>query len=106
MDADGSRMTIDPREDHDELAERTTRLLAHLDGVLDAAMLDAMHGAWSMLERAATDGPAHGRAVRARMLWESMAPGAAAVEPSSLVTDLVPSWDDGADDDPQLRDVA
>lgn len=91
-------MTYDPREDHDELAERTTRLLAHLDGVLDASMLNAMQGAWSMLEHASTDAPAHARAVRARMLWESMDPGAAAS--AALVGELVPTWSD--EDEPDM----
>jgi hypothetical protein len=55
-------------------AERTSRLLAHLDGALDAAMLDAMHETWAMLERVAADSTAHGRAVRSRLMWESFEP--------------------------------
>jgi hypothetical protein len=58
----------------DTEAERTSRLLAHLDGALDATMLDAMHGTWAMLERVAADSSAHGRAVRSRLMWESFEP--------------------------------
>lgn len=65
----------DMQDEHEELAERSMRLMVHLDGALDASMLEAIHGAWSMLERTATDGPAHARAVRSRLFWESLAPG-------------------------------
>lgn len=78
------------RDDH---AERATRVIAHLDGALDPVMLDAISGVWSMLERAATDAPAHARAVRARLFWESLAPGGVAAAPSSMVLDLEPSWE-------------
>lgn len=100
------------RDERDELAERTTRLLSQLDGALDASMLDAIQGAWSMLERTATDSPAHARAVRSRLLWESMSPGSLA-EPiaSPVVHHLVPVWDEGEevvreDELPPLDDVA
>ncbi len=63
---------IDHQHEHD--AARRSRLLEHLDGALDATMLDAMQGAWAMLERASTTHGSHVRAVRARMLWESMGP--------------------------------
>lgn len=84
----------DHAHDGDGIAGRTTRLLSHLDGALDASMLDAIQGAWSMLERTATDSPAHARAVRSRLLWESISPGAlgeAAASP--VVHDVVPVWD-------------
>jgi len=56
----------------DTIAERSARVLSHLEGALDAPMLDAMADVWSLLERAAVDGDAHARAVRARMLWQSI----------------------------------
>lgn len=86
-----------PHDDVDVLAEHTTRLIAHLDGTLDPSMLQAMSGVWSTLEHAAADGPAHARAVRARLFWESLSPGGAAAAPSAIVRDLVASWDE--DDD-------
>lgn len=102
-------MTAYDREDADALAERTTRLISHLDGALDEEMLSAMQGIWSMLEHAATTGPAHERAVRERLLWESLGAGGAVVAPDAgaiaaadgLVVDLQPVWDDapGADAD-------
>jgi hypothetical protein len=101
-------MHHDAHDDHDHLAERTTRLLSHLDGALDATMLDAMQGAWSMLERSATTSDSHARAVRARMLWESMGP-AAHLAPSTLVSGLVATWDDEVDEelaDDGLADAA
>ena len=95
-------MAFHAHDEHDHLAERTTRLLSHLDGTLDASMLDAMQGAWSMLEDAATEAGSHSRAVRSRLLWESMSPGgwdiAAPVSP--LVHDLVPEWDVDEDEGP------
>lgn len=85
----------DHAHEGDAIAGRTTRLLSHLDGALDASMLDAIQGAWSMLERTATDSPAHARAVRSRLLWESMSPGALAEAVASpVVHDLVPIWDE------------
>jgi hypothetical protein len=63
-------------------------------------MLDAIQGAWSMLERTATDAPAHARAVRSRLFWESLAPGESrAAASSTLVTGLMPTWDDEPGDD-------
>jgi hypothetical protein len=99
-------MDTDHSHDRDQHAERTTRLLAHLDGVLDAAMLDAMQGAWSMLELAATDSPAHARAVRSRMVWSSLQPGAFGAEVAPLVTDLVATWDEPVEGDSDLQDAA
>lgn len=99
----------DPRNDRHELAERTTRLLSQLDGALDASMLEAIQGAWSMLERAATDSPAHARAVRSRLLWDSITPGTLLDPlPSLSVHDLVPAWDDedAAVDGEDLADAA
>ncbi|MCB0877448.1 MAG: hypothetical protein KDC46_00500 [Thermoleophilia bacterium] len=88
-------MSFDPHHDTHGPAERTTRLMSHLDGALDASMLDAMQGAWSMLEHAATDPDAHARAVRSRLFWESISPGAPSmVAPSSAIHDLTASWDD------------
>ena len=72
-------------DDADALAERTTRLIAHLDGALSPSMLDAMSGVWSTLERAAADDSAHARAVRARLFWESLTPGSHVVAPSTGV---------------------
>ena len=86
-------------DDADALAERTTRLIAHLDGALSPSMLDAMSGVWSTLERAAADDSAHARAVRARLFWESLTPGSHVVAPSTGVFDLVPAWDEDEDSD-------
>lgn len=91
-------MDAHPRIDDDELdqsrAEHTTNLIAHLEGVLEPSMLDAMSGVWSMLEHAAADAPAHARAVRSRLFWESLSPGGIAAAPTRLVEDLTPTWDD------------
>jgi hypothetical protein len=92
------RSRTDASNSDDSTIERATQLLAHLNGVLDETMLDAMQGAWTTLESAATDVSAHGRAVRARMMWESMQPGMPAVV-APMVTDLVPIWDEGEDED-------
>lgn len=67
-------MDFDSDHVSDELTEHTTTLLTHLEGVLDQAMLEAMQGAWGTLEEAATDSYSHARAVRSRMLWQSMSP--------------------------------
>lgn len=75
------------------VAARRSTVLSHLDGTLDEQMLDAMQGVWSMLEHAAADAPAHARAVRARMFWESLTPGGAAAAPTAVVANLVPAWD-------------
>ena len=75
-------------------AHRRANVLAHLDGNLDEDMLQAMQGVWSMLEHAAADAPAHARAVRARMFWESLSPGGPAAAPTAVVTDLVAAWDE------------
>ncbi len=101
-------MSYDAHHEHDDLAERTTRLLSHLDGTLDASMLDAMQGAWSMLEQASTDSGSHARAVRARLLWESMTPGGwdTAAPVSPLVHDLVPDWDDEEDGEAPAAEAA
>lgn len=85
-------------------AQRTTRLIAHLDGALDEQMLDAMAGIWSMLEHASTDAPAHARAVRSRLFWESLAPGGVAAAPGGEVIQLPARWADG--DDPRGADAA
>lgn len=69
-------------------AERTTRLIAHLDGALDQHMLEAMAGIWSTLEHAAADAPSHARAVRSRLFWESLAPGGVAAAPGGDVVEL------------------
>jgi hypothetical protein len=90
-------MDAHSQHDADALAERTTRLIAHLDGALSPSMLDAMTGVWSTLERAAADDSAHARAVRARLFWESLTPGGLVTPPSEGVFDLVASWDE--DDD-------
>ncbi len=58
------------RSDHD--AARQSSVLAHLDGVLDEQMIDALQDVWSILEHAAADAPAHARAVRARMFWSDV----------------------------------
>jgi hypothetical protein len=87
-------MDAHSRTDQDSLAARRTAVLAHLEGALDEQMLDAMQGVWSMLEHAAADAPAHARAVRARMFWESLTPGGTAAAPSAVVADLVPAWDE------------
>ncbi len=86
---------MDAHSDHSRrsLAARRSTVLSHLDGTLDEQMLDAMQGVWSMLEHAAADAPAHARAVRARMFWESLTPGGAAAAPT-VVTDLVATWDE------------
>ena len=86
---------MDFHSDHarSSLAARRTSVLTHLDGSLDEQMLDAMQGVWSMLEHAAADAPAHARAVRARLFWESLTPGGAAAAPSAIVMDLVPAWE-------------
>lgn len=86
-------------DDGDAHAERTTRLIAHLDGALAPSMLDAMSGVWSTLERAAADDSAHARAVRARLFWESLTPGTHVVAPSAGLFDLVPTWDEDEDED-------
>ncbi len=92
---------MDPRPDDPRrpLAARRATVLSHLDCTLDEQMLDAMQGVWSMLEHAAADAPAHARAVRARLFWESLTPGGAAAAPSSVVTDLVPAWSADADEE-------
>lgn len=81
-----------PHDDPDARAERTTRVIGHLDGALDAHMLEAMSGVWSTLEHAATTGPAHARAVRERLFWESLRPGGAAAAPGGDVVGLAPTW--------------
>lgn len=81
-------------DDQDTLAERSTRLIRHLEGALDASMLDAMSGVWSTLEHAATDAPAHGRAVRQRLFWQSLTPGATAADPTPYVQGPETSWDE------------
>ena len=90
-------MDAHPHDDVDVLAQRTTHLIAHLDGALDPSMLQAMSGVWSTLEHAAADGPAHARAVRARLFWESLSPGGAAAAPTSAIHGLVASWDEDED---------
>lgn len=83
----------------DALAERTTRLMSHLDGVLDEHMLDALAGVWSTLEHASADAPAHARAVRSRLFWESLAPGGPAASPAATVHELTPRQSDADDED-------
>lgn len=100
----------------DDAAERATRVISHLDGALDATMLDAMQGVWSTLERASVSGEAHARAVRARLFWQSLSPAEGVVPASSaaasddVAVDIVPSWmlqDDSEDDRlPDLADAA
>jgi hypothetical protein len=84
-------MDLDPRTPADAQATRTAHLLAQLDGALDASMLDALQGIWSVLEHAAADSPAHARAVKERLFWESMAPAGslAAVAAPALEVDPV-----------------
>jgi hypothetical protein len=94
-------MDAHSRTDEDRPAERATRVLSHLDGALDETMLDAMTGTWSMLEHAAANAPAHARAVRARLFWESLRPGGAAAEPSGIVVDLNAAW--AQDEDPEAE---
>lgn len=84
----------DARDAH---ATRRANVLKHLDHALDEDMLHAMQGVWSMLEHASADAPAHARAVRARLFWESLTPGGAAAAPSAVVTDLQAAWDEGED---------
>lgn len=95
-----------PRTDSDAQAERSTRIIRHLDGALDTSMLDAMAGVWSMLEHAAADAPSHARAVRARLFWESLTPGGAAAAPIAIVRDLQPTWDDSGEFDDEIADAA
>ncbi len=93
---------MDPHahEARDAHATRRANVLKHLDHTLDEQMLDAMQGVWSMLEHAAADAPAHARAVRARLFWESLTPGGAAAAPNAVVTDLQAGWDDTDDAEP------
>ncbi|MCW2924453.1 MAG: hypothetical protein JWM98_1857 [Thermoleophilia bacterium] len=101
---------MDARDDaHGRFPMRACRLAAHLDGALDETMLDAIQGVWTTLEHAAADAPAHARAVRSRMFWESLAPGGAAAAPGLGVTplELVPAWDgSAADADDRSEDEA
>lgn len=90
-------MDTHPEQAPPTLAARRATVISHLDGTLDEQMLDAMQGVWSMLEHAAADAPAHARAVRARLFWESLTPGGVAAAPSAVVTDLMPAWDEGED---------
>lgn len=102
----------------DDVAERATRVISHLDGALDATMLDAMQGVWSTLERASVNGEAHARAVRARLFWQSLSPnnGMAVASSQSLASaeeaavGIVPSWmlqdDEDGDHLPDLADAA
>lgn len=92
-------MDAHPDEPRRSLAARRATVISHLDRTLDEQMLDAMQGVWSMLEHAAADAPAHARAVRARLFWESLSPGGTAAAPSSVVTDLMPTWDADADEE-------
>lgn len=94
-------------DDLDAHAERSARVMAHLDGALGAPMLEAMSHVWTTLEHAAADGPAHARAVRARLFWESLRPGGAALAPSAVVHDLQAQWEDelGAAPDPVVDDL-
>jgi hypothetical protein len=85
-------MDAHPLEDIDALAARTTSLIAHLDGALDATMLDAIAGVWSTLEHAAADRPAHARAVRSRLFWETLSPGDVAGTTNSVVHELPARW--------------
>jgi hypothetical protein len=98
------------RDDRDTLAARRTNVLSHLDGTLDEQMLHAMQGVWSMLEHAAADAPAHARAVRARLFWESLTPGGPAAAPvavePAVVTDLVASWDASEEEADERLDEA
>lgn len=96
----------------DDVAERATRVISHLDGALDATMLDAMQGVWSTLEHASVNGEAHARAVRARLFWQSIAPtdaaaAAAHVPVSELAADqmLAPAWMHD-DDEGELSNLA
>lgn len=77
-------MSNDPsthtQHDGDTVAQRSTQVLQHLDGVLEDTMLAAMQGVWSTLERAATSPEAHARAVRERMFWDSLTPETAQIE--------------------------
>ncbi|MEO6867447.1 MAG: hypothetical protein ABI200_05450 [Gaiellales bacterium] len=86
------------RDDLDSLAERTTNLIAHLDGALDATMLDAITGVWSTLEHAAADGPAHARAIRSRLFWQSLEPMGLTTRPTAeeTVAEIVADTDPGA----------
>ncbi|MCW2921951.1 MAG: hypothetical protein JWL76_1825 [Thermoleophilia bacterium] len=93
----------DPRR---SLAARRATVISHLDGSLDEHMLDAMQGVWSMLEHAAADAPAHARAVRARLFWESLTPGGAAAAPIAVVSDLTPAWDSDEESTPADLDEA
>jgi hypothetical protein len=79
--------------DHDSIAARAARVLASLDGALDEHTLHAVQGVWSTLEHAAADAPAHARAVRARMFWESLTPGGTAAAPTAIVHELHATYD-------------
>lgn len=61
--------------------QHATHVLSHLEGALDDDMLSALSGVWSTLEHAATNPAAHARAVRARLFWETLAPGGVAAAP-------------------------
>jgi len=83
----------------DSRAERTTRLISHLEGALEARTLDAMRGVWTTLERATTDPAAHARAVRERLFWQTLTPGdsTAGTALGSRVVGLTTVWDEETD---------
>lgn len=96
-------MDARPRPDDNSHAQRATHVIQHLDGALGQTMLDAMSDVWSTLAHAATDAPSHARAVRARLFWESLAPGGVPASPAGVVRDLTST---GSDDAAEATDVA
>lgn len=89
------------RRPKDTIAERSARVLAHLEGSLDAPMRDAMAEVWALLERTAVDGGAHERAVRARMMWQSVAS-----RDDARVASVVPLSAARVEPAPRLADAA
>lgn len=57
---------------HRDPVQRATQVAAYLDGALAPGTLAAMRDVWSLLEFTSTSSPAHARAVRERMLWDSL----------------------------------
>lgn len=55
-----------------DAAQRANQVATYLDGALAPDTVQAMRNVWSLLETSATSNPAHARAVRERMLWDSI----------------------------------
>lgn len=67
----GSGDHVDTRTYRDA-ATRANHVASYLDGSLDSETIRAVRDVWAMLEQAAASSPSHARAVRERMLWESL----------------------------------